>query len=197
MENAADALKMAGAVLIFVLALSIIIFSFGQVREAADTIINYKDRETSYINGDYYYKGNEKFSRNVGLETIIPSIYRAYIEEYIIVFEGIEPLYRLKNDSGEMKPQYTLGAETFLGNESHKAMFIRAILYRDFDKDVSDFLNLFSGKIDFIGCSSLYSQLKNKNNITESLGEYYEDDNPNVPDVNKTKKRIITYKVET
>ena len=32
MENAADALKMAGAVLLFVLALSVIIFSFGQDR---------------------------------------------------------------------------------------------------------------------------------------------------------------------
>ena len=32
MENAADALKMAGAVLLFVLAISIAIFYFGQVR---------------------------------------------------------------------------------------------------------------------------------------------------------------------
>ena len=37
MEKAAEALKMAGAVLLFLLALSIIIFSFGQVRESADT----------------------------------------------------------------------------------------------------------------------------------------------------------------
>ena len=79
MENAADALKMAGAVLLFVLALSVIIFSFGQVRETADTILDYKDRETSYIDGNNYYTttGTE---RQVGLENIIPSIYRAYIE---------------------------------------------------------------------------------------------------------------------
>ena len=96
MENAADALKMAGAVLLFVLALSVIIFSFGQVRETADTILDYKDRETSYINGNNYYTttGTE---RQVGLETIIPSIYRAYIEEYKIVFDGLkEPIYKIK-----------------------------------------------------------------------------------------------------
>ena len=33
MENAVDALKMAGAVLLFVLAISVAIVSFGQARE--------------------------------------------------------------------------------------------------------------------------------------------------------------------
>ena len=56
MENAAEAIKMAGAVLLFVLALSIILFYFGQVRESADTILDYRDRETMYIDGDYYYE---------------------------------------------------------------------------------------------------------------------------------------------
>ena len=44
MENAAEALKMAGAVLLFVLALSVAIVSFGQARETADTILDYRDR---------------------------------------------------------------------------------------------------------------------------------------------------------
>ena len=70
MENAADALKMAGAVLLFVLALSVIIFSFGQARENSDIILNYKDRETTYIDGKDYYTttGTE---REVNIETII------------------------------------------------------------------------------------------------------------------------------
>ena len=32
--------------------------------------------------------------------------------------------------------------------------------------------------------------------ITEYLGVYYQNDNPDVPNVNKTEKRIITYKIE-
>ena len=40
MENAADALKMAAAVLMFVLALSVSIVSFGQARQASDVILN-------------------------------------------------------------------------------------------------------------------------------------------------------------
>ena len=58
MENAADALKMAGAVLIFVLALSIIIPFFTQVKQTTDIILDYRDRETTYINGDYYYNAS-------------------------------------------------------------------------------------------------------------------------------------------
>lgn len=194
MENAADALEMAGAVLIFVLALSIIIFALGQVRESADTIIDYRDRETSYIDGDYYYESSYSV-RNVNLETIIPSVYRAYLEEYIIVFEGLEkPLYNIKDENGDMVGQYTLGEESFLSKEN-QAEFIRAILYRDFDTNESDFLNKFSVTINLNDCKSLYEQLQNKTDITEHLGEYYKDDNPNIPDVNKTKKRIITYKV--
>ena len=69
MENAADALKMAGAVLIFVIALSISIVSFGQVRQASDVILNYRDRETVYIDGDYYYEATGT-ERTVGLETV-------------------------------------------------------------------------------------------------------------------------------
>ena len=196
MENAADALKMAGAVLIFVLALSIIIFAFGRVRQTADIIIDYRDRETSYIEGNYYYESTNSV-RNVNLETIIPSVYRAYLEEYKIIFDGLnEPLYRFKNQNGDMEERYTLGEESFLGNENDKAIFIRAILYRDFDTSQEDFLKKFGGKIDFTNCSSLYEQLNGKNNITEYLGVYYEDDNPNVPELNKNKKRIITYKVQ-
>ena len=61
MENAADAIKMAGAVLLFVLALSIVIPFFSQARETTDLILDARDRETTYINGNYYYKatGNE------------------------------------------------------------------------------------------------------------------------------------------
>ena len=62
MENAADALKMAGAVLLFVLAISIAIFYFGQVRQTSDTILSQKDKETKYV---YYETESGKYERNV------------------------------------------------------------------------------------------------------------------------------------
>ena len=41
MENIVDALKMAGAVLLFLLALSITTLSFSKARETIDILLNY------------------------------------------------------------------------------------------------------------------------------------------------------------
>ena len=201
MENAAEALKMAGAVLIFVLAISIIILSFGQVRETADIILDYRDRETMYIDGNYYYEASGT-ERQVGLETIIPTITRAYIENYKIVFEGLtqQPIYTITLSDGEEIEKYSLDLETnqdsiyknvILANDEQKSEFLCGILYHQFKVSEEDFNKKFNIKV---GDESLYKLLQNKK-ITEYLGVYYQDDNENVPDVNKTEKRIITYKV--
>lgn len=208
MENAVDALKMAGAVLLFVLAISVAIVSFGQARETADTILDYKDRETVYIDGNLYYKttGTE---RTVGLETIIPTIYRAYIENYKIVFEGLnEPIYTLKLSGNTEIKKYTIDLETkkttdgiqinnvALANDEQKSEFLCGILYRDFTKSGSQ--DKFEKKYNIElprDNISLINRLKGKK-ITEYLGVYYQNDNEDVPDVNKTEKRIITYKIQ-
>lgn len=49
MENAADALKMAAWVLIFVVALSIIINAFGMARQTTDILISYNDNDIIQI----------------------------------------------------------------------------------------------------------------------------------------------------
>ena len=202
MENAADALGMAGAVLIFVLAVSIIILSFGQVRETADIILNYKDRETTYT---YYETTPGQYERTVSLETIIPSVFRAYLENYKIVFEGLSnPIYKIKYN-GEYISKYSLDLETnnntqyqnaVIGKDQ-KAEFLCGILYHDFS--ISGNKNNFEKKfnISLDECKSLYEQLnKSSKTITEYLGVYYQEDDPKVPDVNKTEKRIVTYKIQ-
>ena len=207
MENAADALKMAGAVLLFVLAISVAIVSFGQARETADTILDYKDRETVYIDGNLYYQATET-ERTVGLETIIPTIYRAYIENYKIVFEGLnEPIYTLKLSGDTKIAKYTIDLETktttdgiqinnvALANDEQKSEFLCGILYKDFSKSGSE--ENFKKKYNVdLPTNSLINRLKEGKKITEYLGVYYQNDNENVPDVNKTEKRIITYKIE-
>lgn len=206
MENAVDALKMAGAVLLFVLAISVAIVSFGQARETADTILDYKDRETVYIDGNLYYQATET-ERTVGLETIIPTIYRAYIENYKIVFQGLnEPIYTLKLSGDTKIAKYTIDLETktttdgiqinnvALANDEQKSEFLCGILYKDFSKSGSE--ENFKKKYNVdLPTNSLINRLKGTK-ITEYLGVYYQNDNENVPDVNKTEKRIITYKIE-
>lgn len=217
MENASEALKMAGAVLLFVLALSIIIFSFGQARESADTILDYRDRETAYIDTNYYYTqtvnsdGSINTERSVGLETIIPSVTRAYLENYKIVFDGLsEPIYRIKNKNGDLIDKYTLDLETnqnlvyknaVLANNEQKIKFLKGVFFGKCDnypqnEMEEDFKKL---GIEVNNINPLYKQLTKKledgYKIKEYLGIYYQSDEEDVPDINKTKKRVITYKI--
>ncbi len=212
MENAAEALKMAGAVLLFVLAISIIIASFGQLIQSADTIIDYKDRETFYIDAQYYYKGDST-ERTVNLETIVPSVFRAYLENYKIIFEGLgKPLYRISasyEENGIMQTEEiekrSLDLETnqntkyrnvALASDEQKREFLCGILYGDYSTsgEKEKFEEKF--KISLSGCMPLYDQIKDKTNITENLGVYYQNDSPNEPNVNKIKKRVITYRIK-
>lgn len=91
MENAAEAIKMAAAVLVFVGALAVAIIMIGQARATSDSILYMKDTS----NYDSYTESDEAVTsgvvtaegnRIVGLETIIPSLYRYYKEGFTIKF---------------------------------------------------------------------------------------------------------------
>jgi len=86
MENAVDALKIAFAVLVLVIALAVSISSFNLAKNTSDIILYTKD-ETNY----YQYQSDDDINKVqkqkiVGLETIIPNLYRYYKENYTIVF---------------------------------------------------------------------------------------------------------------
>lgn len=85
MENAVDALKMAFAVFVFVMALTVSIVFFGKIKATSDYILYSKD-ETNYYN---YQGAVGKASENriVGLETVIPTLFRYYMENYTVVFK--------------------------------------------------------------------------------------------------------------
>jgi len=84
MENASDALMMAFGVLIFVIALTVAITSFNQVKAISDVVLYSKD-ETNYY--DYQgATGRASQNRIVGLETIIPTLYKYYKENYTVLF---------------------------------------------------------------------------------------------------------------
>ena len=76
MENAADALKMAASVLIFVITLAISVNAFSEVRLASQTVLNYEDREyqqeyveqANSLNGNYLYEKNGKKIYRIDLE---------------------------------------------------------------------------------------------------------------------------------
>lgn len=84
MENAVEAIKMAFAAIIFGMALTISVISFNNVKATSDAVLYTKD-ETNYY--DYQgATGKAAENRVVGLETIIPTLYKYYKENYTIVF---------------------------------------------------------------------------------------------------------------
>ncbi len=84
MENATHALMMAFAVLIFVTALTISMVSLNSVKRVSDAILYTKDETNYYTYTDV--KGKAAENRIVGLETIIPTLYKYYKENYTVVF---------------------------------------------------------------------------------------------------------------
>jgi hypothetical protein len=93
MENAVDALKMAFGVMVFVLALTISISIFTNARKTSDVILKGQD-ETEYYeyiaSGTYDETTGEWVSigdtRIVGIETVVPTLYKYYKENYTVVF---------------------------------------------------------------------------------------------------------------
>ena len=190
MENAADALKMAAWVLIFVVALSIIINAFGMARQTTDILISYNDNE--YYT-DYVEQGNTE--RKVGYETIIPAIYRAYKENYKTIFLNNDgtPMYFYENKNTKEQINYIDLEKQNVGNDTAKEEFIKYIVT---GKEINNSQYKFENSYD-IKNNGLYNQIKGKQ-FTESLGVYYQEEidgnQSNTPDANKTKKRVITYK---
>ena len=86
MENAAEALKLAGFTLLFVAALSIAMMTIMQAKKTSEQIIKYSDK-TNYSStiqeNDSYENGN----RIVSVYDIIPTLYRYNQEKYIVLFK--------------------------------------------------------------------------------------------------------------
>lgn len=217
-ENIADALKTAGSVLLFVMGLTIAILAFSQARETMDIVLSYSDRESLSIEGDsrFYYlfndnddnDDNDPTSRYVGKETIIPAIYRAYKENYKIVFKFPDDYYlfkqEVKNAEGlnEEKEISTLDlANQSLSSDLASRQFLNGIIYGDFTyedgKTKTDYISKFNIKPNKVCLNNYLTEKEKIYKIKESLGTYYIEDvngtREEVNNVNKTEKRVITY----
>ena len=117
MENAVEALKMGFAVLVLIVALSLAIFSFTKVRETTDAITSEADIKEYYQQlslGDTGVSSNNALSnRIVGVETVIPTLYRYYKENYTILFYlGYNYNYNTGKFEGNITPMTLYYSET-------------------------------------------------------------------------------------
>ena len=223
MENAANALHMAASVLIFVLALTISINAFGQARQTADMLVSYNDREYSYtyVEENTDEAGNVLTERLVGLDSIIPSIYKAYRENYKIVFRdsdsetsenaedllGDDGLYKKRNsETGNYDPVYKIDLEKeSLAGDEQKLEFLSVILYGSKADNFGDISSRLGNLGISLNSTGLYDKINNIK-LKEDIGIYYQEEagtvdddsdietsGSDVPEANKTEKRVITY----
>lgn len=189
MENGVQALKLGASMLIFVIAITITISIFTMAAQALNRIF-IAEQEQEYIKGpDDKYLNFVNFdggTREVGIETIAPAIYRAYSENYCMYFyesDGFTPLV-LYNDGGKDINWIGQVNDMIPDKEKRKSKITAEELFNEKD---------------------IYNTLKDKR-FTEMLGEYIigeeaKDETEENPEENtgegtngnKIKKRIIVY----
>lgn len=88
MENASDAIKMAFGMLVLVGALALAMYSFTTARQTSSKITKEADNLEYYstLSLEDIDSVNALSSREVGIETVIPTLYRYYKENYTVLF---------------------------------------------------------------------------------------------------------------
>ena len=81
MENAVDALKIAAAVLVFVIALTIAFALLSQAKATSDIMLFASDKTNYYT---YSENAKNENGRLVGADVVISSLYRYYKESVVV-----------------------------------------------------------------------------------------------------------------
>ena len=191
MENAVEALKMAGFMLLFIIALSITMITLTQAKTTADSLVKNQDRQQSYqyieVTGDL----SKSLSRTVTLADIIPTLYRYAQEDYAVQFytSSGSPLYiyesgQIKNGVPVKKNDLDLDTEHWIENGETR--------YEDWRGNTTKIKRHVDDVVEYLLANYKNSNFEEKLGTTEDYEES-QDTNELVPDINKQYKRIITY----
>lgn len=91
MDDAVQALIMAFSVLVFVIALSVSMMLIGQARNTSDILTQYSDLTAFYDNIQLdNSEGVEETERIVGLDTVVPTLYRYYKENFCVKIYDVD-----------------------------------------------------------------------------------------------------------
>lgn len=137
MENAADALKMAFAVFIFIFALSLAFSTITQAKETADIVLFANDKTNYY---DYADIDPNVEGRIVGIETVISTIYRCKNETMVVTVldNGGQPLkfdlngnevkaiFDSSEDQGELNNKISKFVEKYIDSGTYLEQFVEA-----------------------------------------------------------------------
>lgn len=137
MENAADALKIAFAIFIFIIGLAILFSMTSQARSTAEFIIAEKD-STSYYE---YYNGTTNLDSNgnriVTIKDLIPVLYRYSQENYGVT---------IIDKTGTIVARFDLDTETACNNWNSASNDIKTRFINSIDNNILEKVKILSGK---------------------------------------------------
>ena len=191
MENASDALIMAGQVLIFIIALTVCISSFSNVRLEVDSMISQTETikfakgSEGYIN---YIESDENSAiRKVGVETIVSSMYRASKENYNIYIKLQDYSGLAESADNDKNVEFYDATKDLMLNKNGVTKTLIKINDRLIKVGIGNNKNQ---KINLKLRNGLYDKIKNLN-FYEYFGQYQNDSQANSTD--RITYRIITY----
>lgn len=222
MENAVDALKMAFAIFVFTMALSLAMYMFTMARETSDVVLKSSD-VTALME---YTEVSDMIDedRIVGLETVIPTLYKYYKENYTVIFRNSDgtplELYETRTNvdlwsAGYTNRYYSNNKDTkvcsfdvdeetrrhepWTGNTNYYKqnldMFLSGGTFVAPSGNGMDY-DYSNGRVNGWGNRSFIDEFKDEQ-FRESLGEYTYNDiaslTGNQTNVKAKKKRVIIY----
>ena len=120
MENAIDAMKMAFAVLVFVIALSTAIYALGIANVTVQTIIYSNDKTNFFNNLDV--TAESKTYRIVDADTIVPTLYRYYKENFSVKLYDEDKLVQIFDLNTERNVSRAAALRPSARTEEQKAL---------------------------------------------------------------------------
>lgn len=210
MENAVDAIYIAGAVLLMIVALTVSISSFSTQIAKVEEIVQADERvdvvtttdvagNTDFLN----YITYNKSTRDVGVETIVNSLYRSYKENYTVYikfknassYTGVDSSIKTK----ATKQQKDIDGNVIININDNILVFKITTEYnlQNAKEKLDDILAPVHATENPNG-SNLYKKMVGKK-FTEYIGTLYQNDigsgtrTEDISDANKTRIRIITY----
>ena len=186
MENASDALVMAGQILIFIIALTVCITSFSKLRENVDGLISQTDTvkfakgDKGYIN--YIQSDENSAVRKVGVETVLSSLYRAIKENYVIYIK-LNDYGTMFNGTGDAVVDRYIATEDLVINNKTLITKGESLIKVTIGNKTNTLIDIKLRK-------NLFNKIRNIE-FYEYFGQYQEDTLANQDE--RSTHRIITY----
>lgn len=192
MENAVEALKMAGFMLLFIIALSITMVTLTQAKTTADALVQNQDRQESYQYIELADGETRSFSRTVTLSNIIPTLYRYAQEDYAVQFYNSNGTALNVYQSGQKNANGTNIWKNDLDLDTEHWEENGVTRYEEWRGNNAKIKQHVDDVVEYLLDNYKDRQFDEKLGTIEDYEES-QDTNELVPDINKQYKRVITY----